>query len=82
MEIAVIIGIGYLAIYLLWLLMLIVVNKPEKWWSVTMFFILMPIMVLFSTGAFVFVLLFTPILVFFSKKARMEIRKIMEEQGI
>lgn len=75
-EIALVI---YATIYVLWLLALLVCGEASRFFSVTMFFVLFPLMVVAGATVFLVGMTITPFVLFFSKEARSEFIRKTEE---
>lgn len=75
-EIALVI---YATIYVLWLLAFLVCGEVSRFFSVTMFFVLLPLLLVMTLALLVTMLVVSPFVLFFSKEARSEfIRKVEE----
>lgn len=72
MELLTIIGAGYLVLYVLWMLVLIVCEESSRMLSATVFFVLVPFALMFLVTIFIIVLFASPIVLLTSKKARKE----------
>lgn len=79
MEILMLIGTAYAVLYVLWLLAMLACGEASRFFSVTMFFVLFPLMVVVGAIAFLAVTVITPFVLFFSKEARSEFIRKMEE---
>ena len=79
MEILMLIGTAYAVLYVLWLLAMLACGEASRFFSVTMFFVLFPLMVVVGAIVFLAVTVITPFVLFFSKEARSEFIRKMEE---
>lgn len=82
MEFLMFIGTAYAVLYVLWLLVMVVSGMPQLWLNITLFFILMPVMLVFSCTIMLIAFFLSPFILFFSAKARQEFRDKMREQGL
>lgn len=69
----------YAVIYVLWLLAMLACGEASRFFSVTMFFVLLPLLVVAGLALFVVSMVVTPFVLFFSKEARSEFIRKMEE---
>lgn len=75
-EIALVI---YATIYVLWLLALLVCGEASRFFRVTMFFVLLPLLLVVGFALLLAMLVISPFVLFFSKEARSEFIRKMEE---
>lgn len=71
--------ICYAVVYVLWLLAILACGEASRFFSVTMFFVLFPLLVVAGVTLFVVSMVVTPFVLFFSKEARSEFIRKMEE---
>ena len=69
----------YAVVYVLWLLAMLACGEASRFFSVTMFFVLFPLMVVVGAIVFLVGMTITPFVLFFSKEARSEFVRKMEE---
>lgn len=81
MELLTIIGAGYLVLYVLWMLVLIVCEEASRILPATVFFLLVPFMLMLLLVIFVIILFVSPSVLLISKKARAEYVKKVREAG-
>lgn len=82
METLMFIGTAYAVLYVLWLLVMVVSGMPQLWRNTTLFFIFVPVLLLFSCATMLIASFLSPFILFFSAKARQEFRDKMREQGM
>lgn len=69
----------YATIYVLWLLAFLVCGEASRFFSVTIFFVLLPLLLVMTLALLVTMLVVSPFVLFFSKEARSEFIRKMEE---
>lgn len=69
----------YAVVYVLWLLAMLACGEASRFFSVTTFFVLFPLMVVVGAIVFLVGMIFTPLVLFFSKEARIAFVRKMEE---
>lgn len=69
----------YAVVYVLWLLAMLACGEASRFFSVTMFFVLFPLLVVVGAIVFLAEMVITPFVLLFSKEARSEFIRKMEE---
>ena len=74
------IGTAYALLYVMWLLVIVVSGVAERWVNVTLFFVFMPLFLVFCATMALLSAFVSPFIFYFSAKARKEFRDKMQEQ--
>ena len=82
MEILMFVGTVYALLYVMWLLVIVVSGVAERWVNVTLFFVFMPLLLVFCAIMALLSAFVSPFVFYFSAKARKEFRDNMREQGM
>lgn len=82
MEFLVFIGTAYAVLYVLWLLVVVASGVANHWVNVTLFFVFVPIFLVFCVIMALLSAFVSPFVFYFSAKARKEFRDKLLEQGI
>ena len=81
MEFLIFVGTAYALLYAMWLLVIVVSGVAERWVNVTLFFVFMPLFLVFCAAMAALTAFVSPFVFYFSDKARKEFRDKMREQG-
>ena len=73
------IGTAYALLYVMWLLVIVVSGVAERWVNVTLFFVFMPLFLVFCATMALLSAFVSPFIFYFSAKARKEFRDKMQE---
>ena len=73
------IGTAYALLYVMWLLVIVVSGVAERWVNVTLFFVFMPLFLVFCATMALLSAFISPFIFYFSAKARKEFRDKMQE---
>ena len=80
MEFLMFVGTAYALLYVMWLLVIVVSGVAERWVDVTLFFVFMPLFLVFCAIMALLSAFVSPFVFYFSAKARKEFRDKMREQ--
>ena len=73
------IGTAYALLYVMWLLVIVVSGVAERWVNVTLFFVFMPLFLVFCATMALLSAFVSPFVFYFSAKARKKFRDKMQE---
>lgn len=82
MEFLMFVGTAYAVLYVMWLLVIVVSGVVDRWVNVTLFFVFVPIFLVFCAIMALLSAFVSPFVFYFSAEARKEFRDKMREQGM